>query len=105
MLKQKADFVNKLCLGRIFTWAIDLGGPGTVKNPNSMRSDEKDLDGADVNGRDGGSGDVYVSPDILTKDNPVIACVPPCTFIFPAISLNAHTTITFPPYTTSLEVA
>ncbi|KKZ62236.1 chitinase [[Emmonsia] crescens] len=104
-LKQKADFGNKLCLGGTFAWAIDLGGPGTLKNPNDLTADDFGLDGADLEGGDGGSGEVYISPEILKRQDPVIACVPPCTFIMPPISLATPTTITLPPYTTSLEVA
>ncbi|EDN07813.1 predicted protein [Histoplasma mississippiense (nom. inval.)] len=51
-LKQKADFGNKLCLGGTFAWAIDLGGPGTLKNPNDLSVNDTVLDGADPEGRD-----------------------------------------------------
>ncbi|KAG5290027.1 class V chitinase [Histoplasma ohiense] len=103
-LKQKADFGNKLCLGGTFAWAIDLGGPGTLKNPNDLSANDTVLDGADPDGRDSGSGEVYISPEIFKKQDPIIACVPPCTFIMPPISFSTPTTISLPPYTTSLEV-
>ncbi|OJD14111.1 hypothetical protein AJ78_05511 [Emergomyces pasteurianus Ep9510] len=103
-LKQKADLGNKLCLGGTFAWSVDLGGPGTLKNPNDLSADIG-LGGADLEGADGGSGVVYISPDILKKQDPVIACVPPCTFIMPPISFDTPTTISLPPYTTSLEIA
>ncbi|PGH03305.1 chitinase [Blastomyces parvus] len=103
-LKQKADFGNKLCLAGTFAWAIDLGGPGTLKNPNDLTADD-DLRGADPKGGDGGSGEVYISPEIFKKKDPGIACVPPCTFIMPPISFAKPSTITLPLYTTSLELA
>ncbi|EEQ88507.2 bacteriodes thetaiotaomicron symbiotic chitinase [Blastomyces dermatitidis ER-3] len=103
-LKQKADFGNKLCLAGTFAWAIDLGGPGTLKNPNDLTADDT-LRGADPQGGDGGSSEVYISPEIFKKKDPRIACVPPCTFIMPPISLASPSTITLPLYTTSLEVA
>ncbi|OAX79842.1 hypothetical protein ACJ72_05835 [Emergomyces africanus] len=104
-LKQKADLGNKLCLGGTVAWAVDLGGPGTLKNPNDMSADDLGLGGADLQGADGGSGEVYISSDILKKQDPVIACIPPCTFIMPPISFGTPTTIILPPYTTSLEIA
>ena len=60
---------------------------------------------ADPDGSDSGSGDVYISPIIYDEDEPKVACIPPCTLIFPPVPLDSTTTITFPPYTTSLEVA
>ncbi|OJD26787.1 hypothetical protein ACJ73_01828 [Blastomyces percursus] len=103
-LKQKADFGNKLCLAGPFAWAIDLGGPATLKNSNDLTAGDSRR-GADPRGGDGGSGEVYISPEIFKEKDPGIACVPPCTFIMPPISLNSPATITLPLYTTSLEVA
>ncbi|KAK2853243.1 hypothetical protein FQN49_005269, partial [Arthroderma sp. PD_2] len=103
-LKQKASFANKLCLGGTFAWALDLGGPGTMSRPDELNGNTLSLDGADPEGSDSGSGDVYLSPEIYRVDNPEIACVPPCTFIMPRLTLDKVTTITFPPYETSLEV-
>lgn len=104
-LSQKLDFANGQCLGGTFGWALDLGGPGTLKNPGELDDDPFNLDGADPNGKDSGSGDVYISPDIYDDENPGVACVPPCTFIMPPITLEEITTIEFPPYETSLELA
>ncbi|EFR05219.1 bacteriodes thetaiotaomicron symbiotic chitinase [Nannizzia gypsea CBS 118893] len=103
-LKQKASFANNLCLGGTFAWALDLGGPGTMVRPDELEGDTLNLDGADLEGDDSGSGDVYISPEIYKVDKPGIACIPPCTFIMPRLTLDEVTTITFPPYTTSLEV-
>lgn len=42
---------------------------------------------------------------IWSSANPTISCIPPCIYILPPITLSTITTITFPLYTTSLEVA
>ncbi|KAF3480778.1 uncharacterized protein GIQ15_06125 [Arthroderma uncinatum] len=104
-LKQKASFANNLCLGGTFAWALDLGGPGTMGRPDELNGNTLSLDGADPEGSDSGSGDVYLSPEIYKIQNPGNACIPPCTFIMPRLTLDKVTTITFPPYVTSLEVA
>lgn len=81
-----------------------IGGPGTLGSPGQL-DDGMGLDGADPDGADSGSGDVYIGPEIYDDQDAVVICVPPCNFILPPISLESDTTITFPPYTTSLEVA
>lgn len=53
----------------------------------------------------GPSGDVYISPSIWSSADPVVYCEPPCLFILPPLVLSSVTTITFPLFTTSLEVA
>lgn len=93
-LLQKRDFGNSLCLGGTFAWALDLGGPGTKSDLTSM----------DPDGADSGSGNVYVGAEIYEHDWPSIACIPPCNIIFPPLTLSTATTISFEPYTTSLEV-
>lgn len=47
---------------------------------------------------------VYISPIIWTEPDPGVACVPPCILVLPPSTLTTATTITFPPYVTSLEV-
>jgi chitinase len=48
---------------------------------------------------------VYIDPSIYEEESPEIHCYPPCTFILPPLSLDRPTTISFPPYVTSLDVA
>ena len=52
-----------------------------------------------------GSGTVYIDPSVYGQSSPSVACVPPCTLIMPPVQLKTTTTIIFPPYTTSLDVA
>lgn len=100
-LAQKEEFASGLCLSGQFAWAVDLGGPGSGQTSTGAGN------GTNGNGTDGeaGSGDVYISPEIWSEPNPTIACYPPCTFILPPYPVGSETTIVFPPYTTSLEVA
>ena len=52
-----------------------------------------------------GSGTVLVPPSIWSNQNPVLQCVPPCVFVLPPYQLSSTTTINFPLYTTTLDVA
>lgn len=50
---------------------------------------------------------VYVDPEIYNVPaggTATVQCTPRCTYILPPTTLNSPTTITFPPYTTSLEI-
>lgn len=53
-----------------------------------------------------GSGIVYIAPQIWSEPQAsrTIACVPPCTLVLPPLTLSFPTTISFPPWTTTLEV-
>ncbi|KAI4724637.1 pectin lyase-like protein [Aureobasidium sp. EXF-10728] len=71
--------------------------------------------GADIGGFIPGNGDgvtqdgndtyVYIDPSVWGEDTPTIQCEPPCTFVLPPYQLSTTTTISFPPFTTSLDVA
>ncbi|KAI9154906.1 Glucan endo-1,3-alpha-glucosidase agn1 [Paramyrothecium foliicola] len=52
-------------------------------------------------GEDGGEL-VSIDPKIWKDPNPVASCIPPCVLILPPLTLTKTTTITFPPYTTTL---
>lgn len=102
-------------MGGSFAWAIDLGGPGSLANPNALGPGDLGLTGAGDNGTESGgsgdpndgyapSGDVYIDPIIYQEPDPTIACYPPCTFILPPYTFSSASTISFPPWTTSLEV-
>ncbi|KAK4233336.1 glycoside hydrolase family 55 protein [Achaetomium macrosporum] len=50
----------------------------------------------------GGGGIVFVDPSIWNETNPAAACSPPCQIILPPLQLPTATTISFPPYSTSI---
>jgi hypothetical protein len=60
--------------------------------------------GGSGEGGSGGSGDVYIDPVIWREPSPRVTCTAPCTFILPPKVLPTFTTISFPPYTTDLEI-
>ncbi|KAL4977417.1 glycosyl hydrolases family 18-domain-containing protein [Aspergillus desertorum] len=102
-LKQKADFANSLCLGGLFSWALDLGGPGSLENPNDMSASDTSMDGASTDGGSDGTGDFYVGQGIF--DNHTVVGVGPLNMIFPPSTLDAPTTIQPDHFVTSIEVA
>ncbi|EAW14096.1 bacteriodes thetaiotaomicron symbiotic chitinase [Aspergillus clavatus NRRL 1] len=103
-LRQKADFANGKCLAGLFSWAVDLGGPGTLTNPNDLTASDFSMAGASTDGGDDGSGIVYVGQDIFGP-SPTVSAIAPVSLIFPPFVLPTPTVITPDPYPTSLEVA
>jgi hypothetical protein len=61
------------------------------------------FDGAAQYGLGVGGEIVFVDPSIWHEENPTAACNPPCQIILPPLELSTTTTITFPPYTTSIS--
>lgn len=107
-LHQKAVFASGLCMTGTFAWALDLGGPGTLNSPNNMNPTGTDLNGANPESPGtnltSGSGIVYIDPKIWSEPNPIISCMPPCIFVLPPYPVPSTTTVSFAPWTTSLEV-
>ncbi|PLB44327.1 bacteriodes thetaiotaomicron symbiotic chitinase [Aspergillus steynii IBT 23096] len=104
-LKQKADFANSKCLGGLFSWALDLGGPGSLKNPNELTADDTGMGGAKAEGGSDGTGLLYVGQEVL-GDSPIFTAIAPVSVIFPKSVLKSPTTIDLGGgYPTSLEVA
>ncbi|KAL8935277.1 MAG: hypothetical protein Q9211_004780, partial [Gyalolechia sp. 1 TL-2023] len=75
-------------------------------------SGERTTSGKAVNGQSPsplttttGSGDVYVGSEILDTLDALVSCLPPCLLIFAPLLLLVPSTMFFPSYTTSLEVA
>ncbi|GLA39981.1 hypothetical protein AnigIFM63309_007585 [Aspergillus niger] len=101
-LKQKADFANSKCLGGLFSWALDMGGPGSLKNPNDMSSSDTGMGGANTDGGSDGTRVLYVGPEVLTS--PTVTAIPPVDIIFPQYILGSPTVISPEAYPTSLEV-
>ncbi|KAL7912414.1 pectate lyase superfamily domain-containing protein, partial [Trichoderma velutinum] len=119
------NFVSGLWLYNIFTKGnIQIispeGGPSyvlfndTTKNGYTseiaawlvLSTSGSDLgnNGSLVGGESDGSGFVFLDPTIWSQQKPTVQCSPPCTLILPPVTLSTTTTITFPLYTTSLEV-
>ncbi|KAL3428704.1 bacteriodes thetaiotaomicron symbiotic chitinase [Aspergillus tetrazonus] len=104
-LKQKADYANGKCLGGLFAWALDMGGPGSLTNPNSLDPDDTSMAGANLEGGSDGTGLLYVGEEVL-GDSPTVTAIAPVSIIWPKSVLDAPTTIGFGDgYPTSLELA
>ncbi|CAG8250664.1 unnamed protein product [Penicillium salamii] len=104
-LKQKADFANSRCLGGLFSWALDMGGPGSLKSPNSMNSSVTSMDGADIEGGSDGTGTLFVGSEVLDSDTNKVTAIGPVNIVFPSKSLTTPTTISAQNFPTSFEVA
>ncbi|PYH91865.1 glycoside hydrolase [Aspergillus ellipticus CBS 707.79] len=104
-LLQKADFANGKCLGGLFSWALDLGGPGSMENPNNMSSSDTSMAGANTDGGSDGTGDFYVGQDIYSSGKNTVSGIGPINMIFPPSSLPTPITITPGAFVTPLEVA
>ncbi|PSR80523.1 glycosyl hydrolases family 18-domain-containing protein [Coniella lustricola] len=109
-IAMKKNWASEHCFGGTMIWSIDLySGSGSGNTPDGGGSSSSTDPGAG-GGNDGSSesesgGIVYIDPTIWAQPSPTIQCDPPCTFILPPYSLAQPTTITFPLYTTSLDVA
>jgi hypothetical protein len=110
-IAMKKQWASSHCYGGTMIWSIDLySGPGSGNTPDGLGSSVTG-DPAAGGGQDGSSESsnssaiVYIDPSIWQESEPVINCQPPCTFILPPLVLPTPTTITFPLYTTSLDVA
>ncbi|KAJ5254853.1 hypothetical protein N7505_010004 [Penicillium chrysogenum] len=110
-LKQKADFANSKCLGGLFAWTIDEGGPGSSANPNDLDPKDASMEGASTQGDDSGTGDFYVDGSIVESksdsksDANVATAIAPVNIIVAPSSLATPTTFSVDPLVTPLEVA
>lgn len=109
-IAMKKQWASEHCFGGTMVWSIDLySGAGSGNTPDGKGSSNPGSPGSgsgQSSSSDGeSSGVVYIDPVIWTEDNPVINCQPPCAFILPPLVLPTPSTITFPPYVTSLDVA
>ncbi|KAI9370341.1 hypothetical protein BJX61DRAFT_515871 [Aspergillus egyptiacus] len=95
-LQIKLEFANSKCMEGVFVWAVDEDVSGNLAESISNATDLFPA---------GGSGELYVSPDIWDSDSPDLSCQAPCTFILPLLPLPTPTTVTWPPLTTSLLVS
>ncbi|KAJ5117810.1 hypothetical protein N7448_011442 [Penicillium atrosanguineum] len=104
-LKQKADFANSRCLAGLFSWALDMGGPGSLKNPNHMNPSDTNMDGADVDGGSDGTGTLFVGPEIFGSNSHQVTAIGPVNIVYPSKTLAKPTTVSAQGFPTSLEVA
>ncbi|RHZ48405.1 uncharacterized protein CDV56_104274 [Aspergillus thermomutatus] len=104
-LKQKADFANSKCFGGLFSWALDLGGPGSLANPNDLDPSDTSMDGAITDGGSDGTGAFYVGQEIYKSDSNTVTGIGPINMIFPPSSLASSTTLYPGTFVTPLEVA
>ncbi|EKG18569.1 Glycoside hydrolase family 71, partial [Macrophomina phaseolina MS6] len=51
-----------------------------------------------------GGADVYVPDSVWTDPDPIVQCIPPCTFILPPLRLSTATTISWPRLTTTVYI-
>ncbi|KAJ5441849.1 hypothetical protein N7491_004255 [Penicillium cf. griseofulvum] len=102
-LKQKADFANSRCMGGLFSWALDMGGPGSLKNPNSMDTSDTSMDGADVEGGSDGTETLFVGSGVFDSDSNQVTAIGPVNIVFPLTTLAIPTTIPAQGLPTSVE--
>ncbi|KAI0552393.1 hypothetical protein F4679DRAFT_535452 [Xylaria curta] len=109
-IAMKKTWASSHCFGGTVIWSIDLySGAGSGNTPdgqgNSSTSDPGGSGGNSGGTGEGGDSIVYIDPSIWNSPAPVINCEPPCTFVLPPLQLPTPSTVTFPLYTTSLDVA
>lgn len=103
-IAMKRQWASDHCFGGTMIWSIDFySGAGSGNTPDGGGSADPGNPGGGQDG--GGSGVVYIGPEIWGERNPEVHCHPPCTLIMPPRSLASPTVITFPLLTTSLDVA
>ncbi|KAF2795231.1 glycoside hydrolase family 18 protein [Melanomma pulvis-pyrius CBS 109.77] len=103
-IAMKKQWASQHCFGGTMIWSVDFySGSGSGDVPDGGGSDNPGSPGGGQNG--GGSGVIYIDPSIWDEPNPVVNCQAPCTLILPPLQLPKPTTIHFPPYVTSLDVA
>lgn len=98
----KRDFADGLCFGGTMIWSIDFQATGSGKwvDPNTHESSTKKL--TIYSAEDEYGEVVYLDPAVYT-DKPA-QCSAPCQFVLPPRALPSKTTISIPPYVTSIEI-
>ncbi|KAF5024578.1 hypothetical protein F66182_3341 [Fusarium sp. NRRL 66182] len=81
----KRAFADSLCFGGTMIWSIDFQVPGSG-SPDDAEGEV-----------------VYLDPAVYSGTP--AQCTGPCQLVLPPRALSSKTTISVPPYTTSLEVA
>ncbi|GAB1211409.1 hypothetical protein ATERTT37_000523 [Aspergillus terreus] len=104
-LKQKADFANSKCIGGLFAWALDEGGPGSLGDPNDLDPSDTSMSGAKLDGGSDGSGDIYIDQSVLDPDSNTATAIAPANLIVAPSTLSTMTTFTIEPLVTPIEIA
>ena len=104
-LKQKAEFANSKCLGGLFAWTLDEGGPGSTTNPNKLNASETSMSGASLDSGSDGSGDIYLADTIADPKSNTATGIAPLNMIIGPSTLSSATTFSIEPLTTAIEVA
>lgn len=92
-------------MGGLFSWALDMGGPGSLKNPNSMDTSDTSMDGADLEGGSDGTETLFVGSGVFDSDSNQVTAIGPVDIVFPSTTLATPTTIPAQGLPTSVEVA
>lgn len=87
--KQKVGVGLELGAGSVAGGAGDGGGGGGGGGSSSQSGPET----------------VLLPPSMWTSQDPVLQCEPPCIFVLPPYQLSTTTSVTFPLYMTTLDVA
>ncbi|GLI82248.1 hypothetical protein PoHVEF18_010675 [Penicillium ochrochloron] len=82
-----------------------MGGPGSLKNPNSMDPSDTSMEGAAIEGGSDATGSLYVGSEVFNSENHEVTAIAPVNLIFPWTSLPTPTVIPATDLETSLEVA
>ncbi|KAJ5893480.1 hypothetical protein N7495_005171 [Penicillium taxi] len=102
-LRQKANFANEKCLRGLFGWALDLGGLGSLEDPNNISLSNTSLSGANIDGGSDGTSDFYVGQEIFS--NSTIVGIAPMNMILPPSTLGSISTFYLGLFTTSIKFA
>jgi chitinase len=103
-LKQKADFANTKCIGGLFGWTLDEGGPGSLANPNDLDPDDHSMDGACPDGSDSDTGDFYVDGSVVGSESNTATAIAPVNIIVAPSTLASPTTFSVEPLVTPVKV-
>lgn len=82
-----------------------MGGPGSLKNPNSMDASVTSMDGADAEGGSDGTETLFVGSEVFDSDTNKVTAIGPVNIVFPSRTLATSTTISAQEFSTSAEVA
>ncbi|EZF50869.1 hypothetical protein H103_05691 [Trichophyton rubrum CBS 288.86] len=92
--KAKMDYANPHCIGGTLVWAVSLDGGGTATRTTTLFIEDY--------GSNGGSGDIYIGPDLWANSAHGISCEPPYTMVLPPFPMETPVAAAWPPNTTNV---